>query len=420
MKKKVVAAILVTVLSLSAFTGCGKSETEKMADQLQKDYGMSEEEAQFAAEVAQEIAGEADENQAEQEELSPEEQRIASFKLVEPKKEIIDSKLGDQFIQLENEIIPIDGSITVSQLMDIVQGCYDFPLSADIEGSFGAKTEVTPDALVSRSVNPVDRFVIKDDFGDDVIDVYYSLTNTDGPVKLYDLPVRWISSGVSVYSLNFFYPGNICPATYRTPNDCDETEIYNSRISQYPPLKYDEVGEFIEKQGLKYKFITGANDFETKFISGAPMPDTDDTYYLEVGCTFGVDMGTATADRISFSQTYGKENTLRFVYNSPEEMEDEDLKQMLEEVEKDVLEVSGAGAASAEMIGYKAGSFFDLVFMTDKNEYLVIDACSAHKTYGGKFEFSHTSLAYTTICGSIDELMEKRYESRDEYTWLED
>ena len=305
MKKKVVAAILATVLSLSAFTGCGKSETEKMADQLQKDYGMSEEEAQFAAEVAQEIkesAGESDKTEEEQEEaveLSPEEERIASYKLVEPKSEIVNSKMGDPIIQVEDQIIPMDGSITVAELIDILKNTYDF----DIKVTMGGKDdEVTGDSITTNQGGIIGIISICDDFGNGFLNVKYAI-ESETPVKIYDCPVMMIDmNGIvnhyNVYSLNIFYAGNICAGTYNPLPAVEETDIYKERMAQYPKLKADEIEGYLEKQGLEYE-LSGTS-YKVSYNYGKRIQGSIYTYNPQRTVIFFVDNSTGLCTNLQY------------------------------------------------------------------------------------------------------------------------
>jgi hypothetical protein len=304
MKRKLLMTIAMT-LAIGTLAACGKSEKEKLADQLQKDYGMSEEEAQFAAEVAQEIkesAGESDKTEEEQEEaveLSPEEERIASYKLVEPKSEIVNSKMGDPIIQVEDQIIPMDGSITVAELIDTLKNTYDF----DIKVTMGANDdEVTGDSITTNQVGIMDDISIQDDLGKTFLHIRFAI-ESETPVKIYDCPVMMIDmNGIvnhyNVYSLNIFYAGNICAGTYTPLPAVEETDIYKERMAQYPKLKYDEIEGFLEKQGLEYE-LSGSN-YKVSYNYGKRIKGSIYTYEPQRTVIFFVDNSTGLCTNLQY------------------------------------------------------------------------------------------------------------------------
>ena len=299
MKRKLLMTIAMA-LAIGTLAACGKSEKEKLADQLQKDYGMSEEEAQFAAEVAQEIAGESDGSKDTKEEES------TSIKLVEPKSEIANSNLNDLFVQVEDNIIPTDGTMTVKEVLDILKSSYDFDFKALIDMG---REDLTGDSLISG--NYFSSYVgVEDPEGDDILSIWYLIENTDKPSVIYDQKVCGIEvhDACGIYALNVFYPGNICPAIYNIRDKYKETEEYKGRLSQYPLIKYAELESFVKSKGVPYELSKGGTEVTATTIWEKPVKHDDEDYYVQVEYRFAVNESAGAVDNIFLNNT-GKRGT---------------------------------------------------------------------------------------------------------------
>ena len=414
MKKKVVAAILATVLSLSAFTACGKSETEKLADQLQKDYGMSEEEAQFAAEVAQELAGDSDGSE------DPKEEESISIKLAEPKSEIVNSDLNDLIVQVEDNIIPTDGSMTVKEVLDTLKSSYDFDFKALIDMG---REDLTGDSLISG--NYFSSYVrVEDPEGDTILDMWYLIENTDKPSVIYDQKVCGIEVGdaCGIYALNVFYPGNICPAIYNIRDKYKETEEYKGRLSQYPLIKYAELESFVQSKGVPYEFAKGGTEVTATTIWEKPVKHDDEDYYVQVEYRFAVNESAGAVDNIFLNNT-GKRgtDTLKTI-TDPKDLPEEEFNSIKEELAQKVVENFYTKGTSAEAVGYVSrDGFFCMVFKTDLDEYMICSSTQISKCYDGTYKKSMNSAgspmgaAYPTV----EEAVTNYGESMDNYISLE-
>ncbi len=261
---------------------------------------------------------------------------------------------------------------------------------------------------------------VNDDLGNIILQAYYLVSDTDGPVKLYDMPIRLIQSGISLYSLNFFAPGYICPASYKIESKYMDTEAYKTRVSQCPALKYDEIEGYIENQGLKYTLV-GNDKASTKYISGDAFSDGGKNYYIETECYINIDMETATADGFGYILTFNKEDSIRYNYTRLEDFEESDLEIIKEEGKNGVLAATKSSATSAEIVGYISHSLgIEFVYRTDNDEYVKTNMCTAHKTYGGEFTYKFTPMIGAKAYSSVDELLEGNFISKDDYVSVVD
>lgn len=108
MKTKKIVIGIIMILILAMVTGCN---TTTPAERELMDLGMSSEEAK---EFSEELEGIVDTPETE-ESVSVEEEYV-----VLPTEEILNAKITDLIVQYEDQIIPIDGSLSAQEMMDII------------------------------------------------------------------------------------------------------------------------------------------------------------------------------------------------------------------------------------------------------------------------------------------------------------
>ncbi len=200
LKVKQLITVSILGLSMGLLAGCGKSERDKAVDAYQEELGLSKDEAEDLADAFAGFSGDEpiddSDNPVQQEEES-------QIELVEPSSQIVNSNIKDPIIQVYNAVIPLDGSITVGEMINRVNEGTDFEVNYG-EINENSLAEVS-ESWLSGEAN---------DKNGEVMFKFQYINPENAPIKVYDCPVLDISSGSSKHSVNIFYAGNLCDATF--------------------------------------------------------------------------------------------------------------------------------------------------------------------------------------------------------------
>ncbi len=260
MRNKIVALLLTTIVSAEFIGGCGKTEEEKLADYYQSQ-GMSKEEAQATAQVATAFGATAEEEKAadaerEQAEVAKQEQ-VDSFQLVAPRAEILNSGFEEPFIQIQDELFYIDGSMTVKDVIEKLNNVYDFEITAK-----SGKDEITQDSLANINAHAINGVAFYDDNDTLIMSIDYD-NSSDQAISIYDCQVYNIKPETDkVYALNMFEPGNLCYGIFTDKEEILSSPAYAERSKDYPTKYQDWIAKF-DEIGVKYTAGSDYISFET-------------------------------------------------------------------------------------------------------------------------------------------------------------
>lgn len=304
MKKKTLVVLLIGMMIVSVFTGCGKTKEQKYSEQLQRELGLTKEEADEMAGIA---AAMEEAEKAEEERIKKEKEEKSSFKLVEPSPEIINSKITDPIVQVGNAVIPNDGSLTIGELKDILEKesgaktviAYDGHNPNRLDMNF-RMPEFTEASLVKSTYYDCGYYVAYKDENDNEICRAIYVNDTDVPIAAFDCKIACIyaPSGISMNILNFFYAGNICAGTYAIISDIRTTDAYKERISEYPAMTYQNVEECLLAAGAERVYNINNDTFQVYEYS--KLDDFDEKYRCKE-YYFLVDMNTSLVNEIRYS-----------------------------------------------------------------------------------------------------------------------
>ncbi len=288
----------ILVLSIGLLGGCGKSEKEKAVETYQNELDLSREDAEEVADAFEDFYGDEnldDGNDSEQPVFEE------HFQLVEPSAEIVNSNIKDPIVQIYNTVIPVDGSITVGEMMEEVKEATDF----ELQYTFDENSLL--DAASTRENQEV---------MDDKKRCLFTFTCTNpenSPKRIYECPVLDIRGGEDTHSLNFLYAGNLCTGTYRIRTTKteklkdNEMESYQHRLQRYPRMKYEEVPKYLETQGFPdVQFDNGraAGGYGVDVLLDGEVYEMDaKQYYLKRSFLFFIDLNAAECDTIRFEST---------------------------------------------------------------------------------------------------------------------
>lgn len=404
MKKKLVL-LLLSFLVVSMAVACGKSEKQKAAENLQEELGLSKDEANELAELFY-----GDESYEETE------KNVASISLVSPRSEIVNSKITDPFVQVENSIIYTNETMTIGEAVALLEKESGHPIVV-------GEDEQSLDSLI-------DSISIFDSNGIQICKLY-GKNYSGNPTKVSELPIQDFGCN-SVYQLNCFYSGNICMATYSSSKDVTENAAYQERIANYPALKYEEVPAFFEKNGLVCTDKNFQDDpllgtgYIVRYINPTPVHTTEEgeNEYVETTYGIGVDLDTATcasynvknSNRYKGNDSAGELTNLDFL---DKDTKDALLEDAINSYLTDFWNVAAGGAHStkAEIKGYFCegsnynGTKFALVFETDGLDKGCVVEVVVKSTLDGEVEINNIAFCYSYMniyVESYDEWFEKK------------
>lgn len=365
MKKELVLALLCIATVSTALTGCGKSRQQQLSDQYQKEYGMSKQEADEWAEIANELYE--DEQEWYEQELEREKEEAAqeaaaeeAFKLYDVSAEIKNSLFTDEIVQINDSVIPNDGSLTVKDIVDILSAYGPVTVK-------DGNTEITEDSLVQPTGSSLGTYRFVDEFDQDICSASY-VNESDQIASAYDCRIANIGDpgNYSKNVLNFFYPGNICAAQYGVSSDVQESEAYARRSADFVDLTFQNAEEVLKSKGATGVVL---NDEKYEFTVHSKEPvfqmAGEDGYHRALTYNFGVDMSTAKVESMYISSWYNTADaTEKYL---------KDVTLMTPEL-KDKLDGLAAEKLS-DWISDKCDSFVETV------GYFTTDGYSGMKTY---------------------------------------
>ncbi len=417
MKKAVRMIVMIAMLGMIG--GCGKSAKDKLAEQYQEELGLSKEEADAMADFAMELQDSEEEaKKAAEQALEEREDSVRSFRLEDPKSEIINSKAGDLIVQFEDFIIPLDGSMTVADVKDAVgQYCgYEVPVTN------GNSTEYTEESIESEA--GYKSVCIKDAEGKSMIYLTCYVDAQNGPVSVFECPVYDVGEGDDLYSLNLFYAGNICAGTYAIDKTVKESETYLKRIEDYPALKYDEVEDYIKSQGMDYTYETTPGSNIPVHKGEKLVGETAGGEYRCVEYRFEVDETTASCSSLRISSSSADRDVTYKYIKDFNEIPDELWTSIMNDVELALADEWFYEGKSAELVGYfdktitedssyASDSNFIMVFKTDKGEYFEENGLYVSMNYAGEIVYEFYGSSNGNPKYSLEEFFEMVYFSDD-------
>lgn len=254
MKKKLVFLLMALTVASTA-VACGKSEKQKAAENLQEELGLTKDDANELAELFY-----GDDSDYAQEEV--EEEKVG-FELVEPKQEIINSKLSDPIVQIQNSIIRFDGSMTVKEVCDKVAEESGIGFTYTFDQGMSRNNELTEDSLAeSNSYSYIDVYLV-DENGDKAYSIL-AINDSDTFKSIYECPVIGVKS-YSEYDLNCFLAGNLCVGTLDRNRYESDDEAYLKRLELYPVMSYDDVKSYLDSQGVHYT-VSANGEFDVDLL----------------------------------------------------------------------------------------------------------------------------------------------------------
>lgn len=299
MKRKclfVTFAILLTLL-----VGCGMSRKDQLSNEYQNMWGMSKEEADEMAELMDNaLKEEAEAIKAQEQEMQEKAAVLDAITLCEPSNEIKNSKFGDDIVQIGDVVVKTDGSMTVGDFNRELQKSFKFTLK-------NGDGEVTDSSL--KDTSPFDTpnassLAAVDEAGNYICDIKY-VNPTDSVLNVFDCIVVEVEANLhSVYSLNCFYPGNICAGTYSGTDKVINSDLYAERISEYPPITAQNAEDEFAKAGAKN--ITGGGSSGRFYtISSKPIfAFRDKDYYKRTTYSYEINMNTAVVNKFETKNDY--------------------------------------------------------------------------------------------------------------------
>lgn len=298
MKRKYMITVCVVLAVL--LTGCG-SRKDRLSDEYQQMWGMSKEEADEMAEMMDEALAEEEEMAKSQaEEQKKKEASLDAITLVGASKEIKSSKLGDDLIQIGDVVVKTDGSLTVGELNKELQACFNSKLVSGNE----EVTDVSLENATSFGTPFVSILSVKDEAENPICSIKY-INPTDSTINIFDCVVVGMEpNDYSLYSLNFFYPGNICAGTYSSQKNVLDSDLYQERISSYPAFTFQNAESEFTKAGAEN--INGTGSFwNFATISKAPIfTFAGKEYYKKTTYSYQIDTNSALVNKFQVKEDY--------------------------------------------------------------------------------------------------------------------
>lgn len=417
MKKAV--CMIVVIATLGMIGGCGKTEKDKLAEQYREELGLSKEEADAMADFAMEIQEDEEETKkAAEQALEAREDSVSSFKLEDPKSEIVNSKAGDLIVQFEDFIISLDGSMTVADVKNAAEHYCGYEVSVTDGGS----TEYTEESIESKA--GFKRVCIKDEAGKSMVYLTCYADADNGPVSVFECPVYEVSDGDDLYALNLFYAGNICAGTYTNDKTVKESETYLKRTVDYPALKYDEVEDYLKSQGMEYTYSTKLGSNTPVHTGECLMGESAGGKYRLVEYEFEVDEATASCKSFRIDNSYQDgDSTYKYVKDFNEIPEDL-WPSIMNDVDMALADEWFYEGTSAELVGYfdktitEDSSYasdhnFIMVFKTDKDEYFEEEGLYVSMNYDGEIVYEFYGWSNGNPKYSLEEFFEMVYFNDD-------
>lgn len=221
----------IMVLCFVVISACN---IPSQAEQELMDMGFTSEEAEEIADFAEELESELEE-QAE-EEISEEE--IEEY-VVLPMEEILNAKIGDRIVQFDDQIIPLDGSLTGQEMMDIIS-----------ESKYGENIEFT-NTFASVAPNDSERI----DFSSEHLPsgTIIVLNASDEACEPTECAVIYANS-------NF---GGFIPAG----GYCDRITDEQAEAGCYTSIITDDIDAFMAEQEFVNKYGNYYENYEIVYIN---------------------------------------------------------------------------------------------------------------------------------------------------------
>lgn len=384
MKKRILKLLtLGLAVCTVSLTACGKSE-QQLASEHYQEMGMSKEEADAFAEAFY-----GDGTSEESKEETP------SIKLTDARSEIVNSKITDPFIQIQNTIIRIDESMTIGEAVALLEAESNIPVVIG-EG------DQSLDSMI-------DSIGIYTEDGIEICKLW-GRNYSKNPTKVSELPIYDVQC-FSIYELNYFYPGNICKATYSNSKEVCESDVYEERMAEYPALKYEEVPAFFESNGLictEDNYNNRSSAYGVSYIWPNPVCTNENgqNEYVQVDYIVRINLETSTCYSYDMERVYrhtgdeasGDHANLDFLDQATK---DSIIAEAVDTYLNDFWNVDsygGAHSTKADIKGYfykgydkNKGTNFALLFETDGADKGCVVEFYVKSTLDGDLEISNMS-----------------------------
>lgn len=414
MKKKMIVALLCSLV-VSSLTGCGKTRVDKTAEAYEE-YGFTKEEARELAELENEFYEENKEWEEQYAKQVAEEEALAqeaedSFRLCEVSDEIKNSTVYDEIVQVGDIVLPNDGSLTVKDVVErlSVQG----PVTV-----YEGDDEITADSLVNPTNMYLGSYTIRDEYNNDLCSVNYVNLSED-IANAFDCIVADIS--YPIYSspniLNFFYPGNICPAVFNASSDVRALSAYEQRVSEYKEMTYQSIEEDLKSLGAKnISFLSDTYlkiyKYEFSVYSKKPVYQKagQEPYYRKTSYSFFVDLNTAKISSFGTTSQYNSADAISMELTDLSLITPEVTTQLEEYVNEEFTKsFEDLADESVEIVGYYTveGFYGDecmAVCLTDRGTYEPIKFSLLEYFDGSLGVSNNISTSYDATCSSLEEL----------------
>lgn len=294
MKRKRIAILLSICFIVCSITACGKSKEIKEAEKYyQEELGMDKESAEeLAADwydneaAAQEAAEKEDAEELEEET----EEEIVQFEL-DPKMEEVDPGAG--YVQLDDMVFRMDGTMTLKECLDIVDGS---SLASELEYHYNDEKKISPGSHETLDVERDGRVFIEIlYYNPEEYDIMDDEANKEHTYMVNDCIVCGVhpmSSWSGEKDFDYWLPGGICLT--------DSSMSREDLVAQLEAAGYVEAEkefdlrtpEYVAKS--QYAYITEADAFsETKdcwdlrivYVCGTPVYDKYEYVSAVVGYT---------------------------------------------------------------------------------------------------------------------------------------
>jgi hypothetical protein len=230
MKNRIANRLITGIMTAALLCGCSKSADDSgntLTNETPSDISVNQDGGNNGQTTSVETG--------DQPATLSEQERIDSFQLIAPMEEIKNSAFSDRIFQVQDVLVPTDGSMTVGELVEKVREAYDFRLIIEV----GQNEELTPEHMTEKADSLIFCDDLWGDCGQTMFTVYYDPALIDGydnaSIAVWDCPIAEVYAyRDTVYALNMFESGNLCDGLFTISDDIIASAAYQERLKEYP------------------------------------------------------------------------------------------------------------------------------------------------------------------------------------------
>lgn len=368
MKSKVIITLMILTLSTSALLGCGKSRKERLSEEYQQYFGMTEDEADAMAEA---FSGAYEEEGGVDSEVSKERAYISELEqkpLTEVAPEIASAAISDNLYQVYGAVIPTDGSVTLREAIDLIQAGTDFNIHTTTqEGAVKSGIEVSSHSICDESGGAVCKLM--------------TMNLTEGPSDVFEQVIVGVEPGYGIHLLNCFLPSGVvtCYENDYPKNDVVEAARVERIEKMGGDIRYDSIEEFAYAHGVESLKKSSNLSWYSETITDTPIvvDENGDEYYKKVRVTFGYQESTGNMSEVDRTEDILKEGSWWTLYDIElNDLSDEVVAATAEAVREEFLADIVYGDSLGELEFVKLSPDTDgriyAVYINNGNEYVAM------------------------------------------------